>query len=203
MSYFVGAFGAISNVFCGTGIAMLRLLYVKHPMAVQRLELKIANFLLSGCVGLAFLGSYLHYISPKRNTTTDDICMGTPRDLELVLYDYQSQNEFPTTIYGLFAVLFLFIVTEFWIYVDICVYLFKHNLTMKNILSNQIIRKRNSRNAMDLIGHMFSFALDNLLLVFVSLNLHTGQYKLANILATSAALSKWNMPDFLIQEIAS
>ena len=83
LTYFEGAFGALSNVFCGTGIAMLRLLYIKHPMAVQRLELKIANLLLSGCVGLAFLGSYLHYISPKRNTTTDDICMGTPRDLEL------------------------------------------------------------------------------------------------------------------------
>ena len=64
---------------------------------------------------------------------------------------------------------------------------------MKNILSNQIIRKRNSRNAMNLIGHMFSFALDNLLAVFVSLNLHTGQYKLANILVTSAALSNYGI----------
>ena len=70
ISYFVGITGVASNIACGLGIALMRLLLIKRPQSIQGHELKTAGCIILACLTITFTAVYLHFVSPKRQSMT-------------------------------------------------------------------------------------------------------------------------------------
>ena len=170
ISYLVGAGTAISNLVCGAGIALMRLLFIKHPKHIQGIELKTSLLIITTCLAITFSASYMFYSNPNRNPTLDATCLGRSREMVLVLYDYVASNQEPVINQSLVKVGFVFVIAELGMYISICLYIYKHDKSMKALLPDPVIKKRNNRNALDLFGHMLSFVVDNIFLMLSSVD---------------------------------
>ena len=117
---------------------------------------------MSVCLALTSLIAYPFYILPIRQQRYDDICLGRSREFNLVLYDYISPNKEPIEIRLLCLILGMITIVELAMYASICKYLYHHDISMTSILPDSTLRKRHKKNAIDLFGHILSFATDNL-----------------------------------------
>ena len=57
------------------------------------------------------------------------------------------------------------VILEFTIYTSICRFLYKHNKSMRPILSEDVVKKRLRSNVVDLTGHMVTFIIEIIMLV--------------------------------------
>ena len=122
------------------------------------------------CLLLTSSIAYPFYILPVRQQRPDDICLGRSREFNLVLYDYVSPNQEPRAMQLLVLILVVNTIVELAMYISICKYLYDHDISMKSMLPDSTLRKRHKKNAIDLFGHILSFATDNLVpvLAFIS-----------------------------------
>ena len=141
---------------------MIRLLYVKYPLIIQGKELQTVVVVMAMCIVLTSSIAYPFYILPVRQQRPDDICLGRSREFNLVLYDYVSPNQEPREMQLLVLILVVNTIVELVIYISICKYLYDHDISMKSILPDSTLRKRHKKTAIDLFGHILSFATDNL-----------------------------------------
>ena len=141
---------------------MLRLLYIKYPLTIQGKELQTAAVLMSICLLLTSVLEYPWKVLPIRQQRTDDICLGRSREFNLVLYDYVSPNQEPRGIQLVVLILMVITIVELAMYISICKHLYDHDISMKSMLPDATLRKRHKKNAIDLFGHILSFATDNL-----------------------------------------
>ena len=193
ITYFIGTTGVVSNIGCGMGIALMRLLYVRYPAKIQGIEFKTAGGIIFGCLAVILSVSLAFYISPQKTTTTDDLCLGFSRDLVIVLYEYRTPNNNPIIFSLITLIGFLFVTSEFFIYLSICFHMYDHDKSMKSLIPDQTLRSRNNKNALDLLGHMFSFFLDNIILVLSSIKYREMQSDLLKVLLQALALSNYGI----------
>ena len=193
ISYFIGATGVVSNIGFGLGIALMRLLYVRYPTKIQSIEFKMAGGILLACFTIIFTVTCAFFLSPKKTTTTDDLCLGFTREMVIVLCEYKTPNNNPIIFHFIISFGFLFVTSEFFIYLNICFYLYKHDQSMKSIIPDRTLRSRNNKNAMDMFGHMFSFFLDNIILILSSIKYVEMQSDLAKVLLQALALSNYGI----------
>lgn len=124
-----------------------------------------------GCLMAAISATYAHFTSITRNPTTDDLCLGHNRQMSSVLYDYVAPNQFPLVPFIIIEIGFALVLTRFLLYVVICVHLYRHDLSMKLILSDNVILHRHRDNVISLTGQMLNFACDIFFLIVTVLQL--------------------------------
>ena len=73
----------------------MRLMFIKYPLIIQGKEFISAVSIMSVSLVAAPFLAHTSYTSPIRQQKIDDVCIGRSRELNLVLYDYVSQNQEP------------------------------------------------------------------------------------------------------------
>ena len=197
VSYFVGCLTMISNLVVGAGIALVRLLFIKYPKVIQGAELKYSILIIMACIAITTAASYAFSVYPKRNQVLTDVCLGRSREMNFVLFDYVVGNNELGILHNLVRVGFAFVVAEIIMYVQICNFIYNHDQSMKSMLPDSTVKKRNSRNALDLFGHMLSFFIDNIFLGLCSIDirsLNAGDFSKAVLYAL--ALSGYGIYSF-------
>ena len=92
--------------------------------------------------------------------------------------------------------LFLVLLGQFFIYMSICVFLYCQDQSVKQMIPNNSFRKRNRRNALDLISHMLSFSLDNIFLILAFLTDNKFESDMVKLSLLTLALSKYGINGF-------
>ena len=140
----------------------MRLMFIKYPLIIQGKEFISAVSIMSVSLVAAPFLAHTSYTSPIRQQKIDDVCIGRSREMNLVLYDYVSQNQEPRAQQVLMLAVVIITSVEFAMYVSICIHLYSHDKSMKSLLPATTLKKRNKQNAIDLFGHILSFVIDNL-----------------------------------------
>ena len=167
VSYFVGGLAMISNLVVGAGIALVRLLFIKYPRVIQGAELKCSIIIILACLAITIAASYAFCVYPKRNQVITDICLGRSRDMNIVLFDYVVGNHEPGVLRNLVRVGFAFVVAEIIMYVQICNFIYNHDQSMKSMLPDSTVKKRNSRKSISIPPNHYNFRQRFILLIFL------------------------------------
>ena len=178
------------------GIAFYRLLCIKYPTTIKGVEVRTALVICTSCLIPTFGAAFIHFLSPIRHRTTGDLCLGISPEMKSVLYDYVAPNQAPRVAYVVIALGFLVLLGQFCIYMSICVFLYCQDQSVKQMIPNNSFRKRNRRNALDLISHMLSFSLDNIFLILAFLTDNKFESDMVKLSLLTLALSKYGINGF-------
>ena len=146
-------------------------MFIKHPMIIRGNEFKTVVVVLTLSLVVTPLMVYPVYTFPIRQQRIDDICIGRSRELNIILYDFNSANQEPRVVQLVVLVGIVISMVEFFMYAKICIYLNDHNRAMKSILPDSTLRKRHEQNVIDLFGNILSFATDNIFPVLCYINI--------------------------------
>ena len=183
----VATVGVVHSYVGGTGIALMRLLFIKYPTRMPFGETATALMLTVVTLAVTSVASYVWIVSPRRSQDLASMCMGRPFELDLALFHIAIG---PTSVKGVpkspgivavICVGFGFVLAEIAIYLAIFRYLIAHNKMMKLVLAEDVVKRRVRKNVIDCGGHTINFFIEMMLLVcsLVGLSWMTSHQKLA------------------------
>ena len=155
---YVGSLGAIQHFTGGVSIALMRLLFVVFPNQLPDTgQEMVATTLAAINTTKTLLLCYLWAISPRRSMDLSHLCLGTSIDFHRVQFDYSSDHslayERTVTVFALLAYAIFLVLSEIAMYGSIYRFLAQHDRQMTSILSENAIRSRNKKNAIDFTCH--------------------------------------------------
>ena len=142
-SQVVTTVGVIHSYVGGTGIALMRLLFIKYPLRMPFEPMTTALMITGTTVTTTLVASYFWHVSPKTSLGLASICLGTPEKLDLAIYHISLGSAKPTTILLLVCIGFGFVLVELAIYVILCIHLIQQNKLVRLVLEESTIKKRN------------------------------------------------------------
>ena len=161
--------GIVHGFFGGTGIALMRIIFIKFPSKVTIGQMTIALLISFTTLTLSASATYIWITSPKLAPDLEAVCLGRSYEMHRVIFHIKSDQ---SVIYeqriitrGLVGLGLLLLMTELAIYTSIYKFLDHHDKNMRIVLSENIINQRKRKNVIDLTGHSLNFAFEMFSLV--------------------------------------
>ena len=112
-------------------------------------------------------------ISPKRSQDLISLCFATSSDYHEVYFYYTSDHSFlhegRVVAFCYIGLGYFFVICEVTMYVSLYSFLNKHDRSMRTMLSENVIKGRLKKNAIDSAGHAINFAIELLWLILVAM----------------------------------
>ena len=160
VSQWVVALGQCSTCTGGLGIALVRLIYVKHKhwMVLLGGEWQTAALVSCSMQLFALTITYQWCTANLPYKTIVLFCLNIPEEQGIIMFDYSQLKDSTFQAQMVPVVGLLLLATECLIYLDIFTYLHKHNKGMTGILSEQKSRQRRNKNVIQISGHILALA---------------------------------------------
>ena len=163
---YVIVMGIYHYVNGGFGIALMRVVFVQFPANIPVSQIHLALFISITTLASTIAGSYVWVISPKRSQDLTSLCFATSSDYHEVYFYYTSDHSFlyegRVVAFSLIGQAYIFVVCEAMMYASLFRFLNKHDKSMRMLLSENVIKGRLKKNAIDLTGHTINFAMESI-----------------------------------------
>ena len=170
---FIGSLGGIQHFAGGAPIALMRLLFIVYPNNLSIGQKTVTVILAAVNTTKTLTLTYLWAISPRRSMDLSSLCLGTSQDFHTVHFDYSSDHSlaYERTIvaFALVAYAGILVLSEMGMYGSIYSFLTQHDREMTLALSENAIRSRNKKNAIDLTCHVVACIVQLLFLILAVL----------------------------------
>ena len=173
---FVTVLSVIHGFTGGTGIAVMRLIFVVYSTKIhlgQRMTALCITLISLTC---SLVGAAIWVTAPKISLDFNSICLGRSSDYHKNLFYYYSdhslvyEHRLVAQSLGLSAL--ILVLTELTMYVSIYKFMVSHDKSMIVVLRETDVQRRLRRNVIDLSGHIVNFAVETSALILILVGGH-------------------------------